>query len=107
MKPSAIIELSSNTYRFKMKYSTLCDLRDMGVDLLSEAGNKALQEDPTKFRFVFWKGLEAGELRKIEKDEAFSIFDDVMEELGPEEFAALIPKALAIKTTNDHPGKKK
>jgi spore coat polysaccharide biosynthesis protein SpsF (cytidylyltransferase family) len=98
MKPSAIIELERNTYRFKIKYSTLCDLRDMGVDLLSEKGSAALQEDPTKFRLVFWKGLEAGELRKIDKEEAFEIFDEVMEELGPEEFAAIIPKALAIKT---------
>lgn len=98
MKASAIIQTESNSYRFKIKYSTLCDLRDMGVDLLSEKGSAALQEDPTKFRFVFWKGLEAGELRKFEKEEAFAIFDEVMEELGPDEFAAIIPKALAIKT---------
>jgi hypothetical protein len=100
MKPSAIIETSKGQYRFKLKYSTLCDLRDLGVDLLSEEGNKALQEDPTKFRFVFWKGLEAGEMRKFEKEEAFEIFDDVMEDLGPEEFASIIPQALAIKMGN-------
>lgn len=102
MKASAIIQTDSNSYRFKIKYSTLCDLREMGVDLLSEKGSEALQEDPTKFRFVFWKGLEAGEMKKFDKEEAFEIFDEVMEEIGPEEFAAIIPKALAIKTK---PGK--
>lgn len=98
MKPSAIIQTESNSYRFKIKYSTLCDLKGLGVDLLSEEGSEELQKDPSKFRLVFWKGLEAGEMRKIEKQEAFDIFDEVMEELGPEEFAEIIPKALAIKT---------
>ncbi|MEK5205234.1 MULTISPECIES: hypothetical protein [Bacillus] len=105
MKPSAIIQTESNSYRFKIKYSTLCDLKDMGIDLLSTKGNAALQEDPTKFRFVFWKGLEAGEMRKFTQEEAFEIFDEVMEEVGPEEFSAIIPKALAIKTKGE-PGKK-
>lgn len=98
MKASAIIETEKNSYRFKIKYSTLCDLREMGVDLLSEKGSEALQEDPTKFRLVFWKGLEAGEMKKFDKAEAFEIFDEVMEEVGPDEFASIIPKALAIKT---------
>lgn len=98
MKAPAIIETGKNAYRFKIKYSTLCDLKEMGIDLMSEKGSAELQEDPTKFRFVFWKGLEAGEQRKFEKEEAFEIFDDVMEEVGPEDFAAIIPKALAIKT---------
>ena len=102
MKASAIIQTESNSYRFKIKYSTLCDLRELGVDLLSEKGSEALQEDPTKFRYVFWKGLEAGEMKKFDQEEAFEIFDEVMEEIGPEEFAAIIPKALAIKTK---PGK--
>lgn len=100
MKPSAIIETSKGSYRFKIKYSTLCDLRELGVDLLSEKGSQDLEKDPTKFRYVFWKGLEAGEMRKIPKEEAFDIFDDVMEDLGPEEFAAIIPKALAIKSSS-------
>jgi hypothetical protein len=98
MKASEIIRTEKNSYRFKIKYSTLCDLREMGVDLMSEKGSKELQNDPTKFRLVFWKGLEAGEMRKFEKEEAFDIFDEVMEEVGPEEFAEIIPKALAIKT---------
>lgn len=98
MKAPAIIETSKESYRFKLKYSTLCDLKEIGIDLLSEKGSKELSEDPTKFRFVFWKGLEAGEMKKFKQEEAFDIFDDVMEDLGPEEFAALIPKALAIKT---------
>ncbi|UDY80760.1 tail assembly protein [Geobacillus phage GR1] len=98
MKASEIIRTEKNSYRFKIKYSTLCDLREMGVDLMSEKGSKELQNDPTKFRLVFWKGLEAGEMRKFEKEEAFDIFDEVMEEVGPEEFAQIIPKALAIKT---------
>lgn len=102
MKPSAIIKTNKESYRFKIKYSTLCDLRELGVDLLSEKGSKELQDDPTKFRVVFWKGLEAGEMRKFTEEEAYDIFDDVMEELGPEEFAAIIPKALAIKMS---PGK--
>lgn len=97
MKASAIIETSSNSYRFKIKYSTLCDLREHGVDLLSEKGSEELQKDPGKLRFVFWKGLEAGEMRKFEKEEAFDIFDEVMEEVGPDGFASIIPKALAIK----------
>jgi hypothetical protein len=105
MKPSAIIQTESNTYRFKIKYSTLCDLRDMGVDLMSEKGSQELQEDPTKLRLVFWKGLEAGEMRKFTKEEAFEIFDEVMEDVGPQEFAAIIPQALAIKTKGE-PGKK-
>ncbi|PED63971.1 hypothetical protein [Priestia megaterium] len=99
MKPAAIIETSTNAYRFKLKYSTLCALREHGVDLLSEKGSAALSEDPTKFRFVFWKGLETGEGRKFKQEEAFEIFDEVMEEVGPEEFANIIPKALAIKTS--------
>lgn len=98
MKAPAIIQTERNTYRFKIKYSTLCDLKELGVDLMSEEGSEELQKDPSKFRFVFWKGLEAGEMRKISKEEAFDIFDDVMEELGPETFAEIIPKALAIKT---------
>lgn len=97
MKAAAIINTEKNAYRFKIKYSTLCDLKEMGIDLLSERGSQKLQEDPTQFRYVFWKGLEAGEMRKISKEEAFEIFDEVMEEVGPEEFAAIIPKALAIK----------
>lgn len=105
MKPSAIIETTKGQYRFKLKYSTLCDLKEIGIDLLSEKGSKELSEDPTKFRFVFWKGLEAGEMKKFKQEEAFDIFDDVMEDIGPEEFAAVIPKALAIKT-KEHPAKK-
>lgn len=101
MKASAIIQTEQNSYRFKIKYSTLCDLKEYGVDLLSKDGNSQLQADPTKFRFVFWKGLEAGEMRKFTQEEAFEIFDEVMEEVGPEEFAAIIPKALAIKTKGD------
>lgn len=104
MKPSAIIQTEKNSYRFKIKYSTLCDLKELGVDLLSEKGNQALQDDPTQFRFVFWKGLETGEMKKIDKEEAFDIFDEIMEEVGPEEFAEIIPKALAIKTNPE--GKK-
>ena len=97
MKKSEVIRTENNTYKFKLKYSTLCDLKELGVDLLSEEGSQELQKDPTKLRYVFWKGLEAGEKKKYEKEEAFEIFDEVMEDLGPEEFAVIIPKALAIK----------
>jgi hypothetical protein len=97
MKPSVIIETDKNSYRFKLKYSTLCDLKEIGIDLLSEEGTEVLQKDPTKLRFIFWKGLEAGELKKFEKEAAFEIFDEVMEDVGPEKFAEMIPKALAIK----------
>jgi len=97
----AIIRTQENTYKFKLKYSTLCDLRQFGVDMLSGEGSEALQKDPTLLRYVFWKGLEAGELKKYSQEEAFAIFDEVMEEVGPEEFAELIPKALAIKVSTD------
>lgn len=101
MKAPAIITTSSNSYRFKIKYSTLCDLQEVGVDLMTEKGSEKLQSDPNQFRLVFWKGLEAGEMRKFKKEEAFEIFDDVMEEVGPDEFAKIIPQALAIKTAPD------
>lgn len=101
MKAPAIISTESASYKFKIKYSTLCELQSLGVDLMTEKGTAALQADPNQFRLVFWKGLEAGELRKFPKEEAFDIFDTVMEELGPEEFAKVIPQALAIKTAGD------
>lgn len=98
----ALIRTEGNTYKFKLKYSTLCDLKELGVDLMSEKGSKELQADATKLRLVFWKGLEAGEMKHFTKEEAFDIFDEVMEDVGPEEFASIIPKALAIKV---NPGK--
>jgi len=98
MKAAAIIQTENDSYKFKIKYSTLCDLQGLGVDLMTEKGNIALQSDPNQFRLVFWKGLEAGELKKFKKEDAFDIFDTIMEELGPDEFAKIIPKALAIKT---------
>lgn len=109
MKASQIIQTESGSYRFKIKYSTLCDLKELGIDMMSEEGNKELQKDQTKFRIIFWKGLECGEMKKFEQKEAFDIFDDVMEDIGPEEFAEIIPKALAIKMTEDpkHPAKLK
>lgn len=99
MKQPVIIKTSKDVYKFKLKYSTLCDLKGLGVDLLTEKGSKELQEDATKLRLVFWKGLETGEMRKFTEKEAFDIFDDVMEDLGPEEFGKMIPEALAIKTS--------
>ena len=98
MKAPAIISTESNSYKFKIKYSTLCELQSLGVDLMTENGTKALQADPNQFRLVFWKGLEAGEIKKFKKEDAFEIFDTIMEEVGPEEFAKIIPQALAIKT---------
>jgi len=97
MKPSVIIQTNSNSYRFKIKFSTLTELKGMGVDLLSEKGSEEIQREPEKLAYVFWKGLEAGEMKKFTQEEALDIFDEVMEELGPEEFATIIPKALAIK----------
>jgi hypothetical protein len=97
MKRPALIETENNTYRFKLRYSTLCDLKSMGVDLLTEEGAEDMKKDPTKLRTVFWKGLEAGEMKKFKQEEAFDIFDDVMEEIGPEKFAEIIPQSLAIK----------
>lgn len=104
MKAPAIISTGSNSYKFKIKYSTLCELQEVGVDLMTEKGTEKLQSDPNQFRLVFWKGLEAGEMKKFKKEEAFEIFDDIMEEVGPDEFAKIIPKALAIKT-NPEQGK--
>lgn len=101
MIPAATIRTEKNTYKFKLKYSTLCDLKEFGVDMLSGDGSEALQKNPALLRFVFWKGLEAGELKKYTQEEAFIIFDEVMEEIGPEEFAEIIPKALAIKVSVD------
>lgn len=98
MKAPAIITTEKGIYKFKIKYSTICELNGLGVDLMTENGTKALQGDPNQFRLVFWKGLEAGELRKYKQEDAFEIFDDIMEDLGPEEFAKIIPQALAIKT---------
>lgn len=105
MKAPAIISTEKDSYKFKIKYSTLCDLQALGVDLMTEKGTEALQADPNQFRLVFWKGLEAGEMKKYKKEDAFQIFDELMEEVGPEEFAKIIPKALAIKT-NPEKGKK-
>lgn len=97
MKPCVKLETENNTYKFKLKYSTLCELKEFGIDMLSEEGSKQLQQDPTKLRYIFWKGLEAGENKKYEMEEAFEIFDEIMEDIGPEDFAEIIPKALAIK----------
>jgi len=97
MQP-VIIKTEKNVYKFKIKYSTLCDLKVLGVDLMTDAGTKKLMEDPSQLRLVFWKGLESGEEKAYSKEQAFDIFDEIMEDLGPEEFSEIIPKSLAIKT---------
>ena len=100
MKKPAIITTEKGVYKFKIKYSTICDLKGLGVDLMS--GEMVdITSEPEKLQLIFWKGLEAGEVKKYPRAEANEIFDEIMEDVGVEEFAKMIPEALAIKTNAD------
>lgn len=98
MKIPSKILIKDEEYRFKLKFSALCDLAESGIDLITGEGWQVVNSTTghRKLIDIFQKGLEGGGNREVPYAEAQNLLDDYLYENGFDDLFSLIAKEIGM-----------
>lgn len=98
MKKPSILIIKDEEYRFKLKFSALCDLAESGIDLITGEGWQVINTATghRKLVDIFQKGIEGGRNAEVDKKEAQTLLDDYIYENGFEELFAIIAREIGM-----------
>lgn len=98
MKKPSILIIKDEEYRFKLKFSALCDLAEAGIDLITGEGWQVINTATghRKLVDIFQKGIEGGRNAEVDKKEAQNLLDDYIYEHGFEELFSIIAREIGM-----------